>query len=71
MKNELIVQDHFPFLKEEDLKAATKRREDYSLARDLLAKENNEAIAHRLAKDKEKHEEVERQDELKDEEKSV
>jgi len=54
MKSEITIPDHFPDLKEEDLKAATKRREEYSLARDLLAKEYNEAIAHRLAKDKEK-----------------
>jgi hypothetical protein len=70
MKDELIVQDHFPFLKEEDLKAATKRREDYSLARDLLAKENNEAIAHRLARDKAKQDIDEKLFEEKDAEKS-
>jgi hypothetical protein len=56
MKDKITIPDHFPDLKEEDVKAATKRREDYALARDLLAKENNEAITSRLAKDKEKQE---------------
>lgn len=56
MKNKITIPDHFPDLKEEDLIAAAKRREKYALARDLQAKENNEAIAHRLAKDKEKQE---------------
>jgi len=54
MKNEITIPDHFPDLKEEGLRAVAKRRENYALARDLLAKENNEAIAHRLAKDREK-----------------
>ena len=54
MKDKINIPDHFPDLKEEDVKAAVKRREDYALARDLLAKENNEAITSRLAKDKEK-----------------
>jgi hypothetical protein len=54
MKNEIIILEHFPFLKEEDLKAVDKRREDYSRIRDLQAKLDNEAIALRLAKDKEK-----------------
>lgn len=40
--------------REEDLKAAAKRRDEYSLIRDLQANENNEAIARRLEKDKEK-----------------
>jgi hypothetical protein len=56
MKNKITIPDHFPDLKEEDLIAAAKRREKYALARDLQAKENNEAIAHRLEKDKEKQE---------------
>jgi hypothetical protein len=54
MKNEITVPDHFPELKKEDLRIATERREKYSLFRDLLAEENNVAIARRLAKDKEK-----------------
>lgn len=60
MKNEITVPDQFPDLKkedvkrEEDLKAAAKRREDYATVRDLQAKEDNEAIARRLLKDKEK-----------------
>jgi len=54
MKNEILIPDHFPDLKEEDLRAADKRREEYSIARDIQAKEDNEAIIHRLEKDKEK-----------------
>jgi hypothetical protein len=54
MKNEIIIPDHFPDLKEEDIKAADKRRENYSLVRDLQAKKDNEAIAHRLERDKQK-----------------
>ena len=53
MKNEITISDHSPDSKEEDLKTAAKRREDYSLVRDLQAKENNEAIARMLAKEKE------------------
>ncbi len=51
MKNEITIPEHFPELKEENLKAADKRRERYSVGRDLLASENNEAIARRLAKE--------------------
>jgi hypothetical protein len=53
MQNEITKQDHFPELTEENLKSAAKRREDYSRVRDLQAKEDNEAIARRLAKDEE------------------
>lgn len=53
MKNVLEIEDHFPAAREKDLKAAAKRREDYSLVRDLRAKEENEAIARRLLRDKE------------------
>jgi hypothetical protein len=53
MKNEISIPDHFPELKEEELKAAAKHREEYSIGRDLLAKKDNEAIARRLANDKE------------------
>jgi hypothetical protein len=53
MKDEITIPEHFPDLKEEKLKAEAKRREKYSLVRDLQAKENNEAIARRLAKEKE------------------
>jgi hypothetical protein len=56
MKSELTIPDHFPDLKEEDVKAAIKRREEYSISRDLLAKKDNEAIARRLEKDPEKQE---------------
>lgn len=38
MKSEITILNHFPDLKEEDLKAAAKRREEYSIDRDLLAK---------------------------------
>jgi hypothetical protein len=48
MKNELIIPDHFPEAKEEDIKVADLRREKYSQGRDVLAKEFNEAIAARL-----------------------
>jgi hypothetical protein len=37
--------------REEDLKAAEERRDKYSLVRDKQAKENNEAITRRLAKE--------------------
>jgi hypothetical protein len=54
MQNEITFNDRFPEVKEENIKAMAKRREDYSLHRDLRAKEDNEAIARRLLKDKEK-----------------
>lgn len=54
MQNEITTQDRFPELKEENLKAAAKRRDDYSLVRDLQAKKDNEAIAKRLEKESEK-----------------
>jgi len=54
MKIELTIPDHFPLLKEEDLKVAIKRREDYALARDIQAAELNRSIRIRLDKDKEK-----------------
>jgi hypothetical protein len=53
MKNEITIPEHFPELNEEKLQAQAKRRDTYSLSRDLLAKENNEAITRRLIKDKE------------------
>jgi hypothetical protein len=56
MKNEITIPDHFPESKEENIKTATKRRENYALRRDLLAEENNEAIVRRLAKEREKPE---------------
>ena len=52
MKDEITIPAHFPYLKEEDIKAADKRREDYSRIRDLQAKKDNEAIALRLERDK-------------------
>jgi protein-arginine kinase activator protein McsA len=56
MKMEITIPDYLPDLKEGDLKAAAKRREKYSLVRDLQAKEFNEAIVIRLAKNREKQE---------------
>jgi len=52
MKKEIEIPDHFPDAKEKDLKAAAKRREDYSVTRDLRAREDNEAISRRLLKEK-------------------
>jgi len=53
MKHEITISEHFPELKEEDIKANTRRRENYSLLRDVQAREENEAIARRLIRDKE------------------
>ncbi|MFZ0282591.1 MAG: hypothetical protein WAL29_13150 [Bacteroidales bacterium] len=59
MKIDTTMPDHFNDIKEEgskreeDLKAAAKRRDAYSLIRDAQANENNEAIARRLERDKE------------------
>lgn len=54
MQNEITFNDRFPELKEENIKAMAKRREEYSLHRDIRAKEENEAIARRLEKEKAK-----------------
>ena len=48
MKDEITIPDHFPDLKEEGFIAATKRRDKYSLTRDIQALEFNGAIASRL-----------------------
>jgi hypothetical protein len=53
MKDEITIPDHFPDMNEEKFKIEAKRREKYSLIRDLQAQENNDAIARRLAKGKE------------------
>jgi len=53
MKDEITI----PVLKVEDLITAAKRRETYSLKRDIQAKEFNEAIAVRLALEEEKDKE--------------
>ena len=56
------MPDHLPdtdkedLRREEDLKAAAKRRDAYSLIRDAQADENNEAISRRLAREGEKQE---------------
>ena len=65
MKTELILPDHLPEIKQEDLRAAAQRREKYSLTRDIQAREFNDAIALRLEKEKEK----ERQEIIQTEEK--
>lgn len=54
MQIEITLQDQFPEPKPENIRSASRRREEYSLARDILAQENNEAISRRLEKDKEK-----------------
>ena len=56
MKDERTIPEHFPVPKEENVKTAARRRENYALRRDMLAEENNEAIARRVAKEKEKPE---------------
>ena len=62
MKTELILPDHLPEIKQEDLRAAAQRREKYSLTRDIQAKEFNDAIALRLEKEKEKLEIIQREE---------
>lgn len=55
MKNETSTQGSVPGINEEelrrekDLKAAARRRDEYSIIRDRQAKEQNEAIARRSA----------------------
>jgi len=51
MQNEIILRDHFPDVNEEIVKSEAKRRLEYSVARDLQAKKDNEAIAKRIAKE--------------------
>ena len=62
MKTELILPDHLPEIKQEDLRAAAQRREKYSLTRDIQAKEFNDAIALRLEKEKEMLEIIQREE---------
>jgi hypothetical protein len=52
MQTEITSQDLFPEAKEETIKAVTRRSEEYSLLRDKRAREDNEAIARRLERDK-------------------
>ncbi len=54
MQNEITFNDTFPELKEEKIKAMARRREEYSLHRDIRAREENEAIARRLEREKAK-----------------
>ena len=60
MKKEITIPEQMHRLKPEELEAATKRRENYSLTRDLQAREFNQAILLRLAKEKELELEKER-----------
>jgi hypothetical protein len=57
MQNEITVNDRFPEANEENIKAMAKRREEYSLQRDIRAREDNEAIARRFEREKEKEKE--------------
>ena len=74
MKNEKTIPDYLTDTKvedlkrEDDLKAAAKRRDAYSLIRDAQANENNEAIAKRLAKEKEQQEQEKEQEQEQEEE---
>lgn len=54
MKDEVTIPEHFPDAKEENVKTAARRIENYALKRDELAEENNKAIARRQAKELEK-----------------
>lgn len=73
MKNEKTIPDHLPdtnkedLRREEDLKAAAKRRDAYSLIRDAQADENNEAITRRLARESENENESESESESESE----
>jgi hypothetical protein len=58
MQTEITSQDLFPEVKEENIKAVTRRSEEYSLLRDIRAREDNEAIARRLEKEKVRPEET-------------
>jgi|PlaIllAssembly_1097288.scaffolds.fasta_scaffold2631270_1 hypothetical protein len=53
MKEKTTIPEILPDQKEEDKKAAVRRREDYARKRDLQAEEYNESIVRRMAKDKE------------------
>jgi hypothetical protein len=48
MRDEIIIPEHFPDLKEEGVIAANKRRDIYSQGRDKQALEFNEAIITRM-----------------------
>ena len=53
MKKEITIPEQLHRLKPEELEAAARRRENYSVTRDLQAREFNDAILVRLAKEKE------------------
>lgn len=58
MSKEKTIPENHPDIKEEDLrreedlKSAARRRDAYSLIRDGLARDNNEAIVRRLEREK-------------------
>jgi hypothetical protein len=76
MKNEKLITDHLPdtneedFRREEDLKAAAKRRDAYSLIRDVQANEFNKAITKRLEKEKLEQEHKQEQEQEQEQEES-
>ena len=53
MKKEITIPEQLHRLKPEELEAAAKRRENYSISRDLQSKAFNDAIMHRFVKEKE------------------
>jgi hypothetical protein len=55
MKNKKTETDQISDRQKEESAAATKRREDYAIARDLQAEKDNEAIAARLVKEQKNH----------------
>jgi hypothetical protein len=57
MKKEITIPVQIQELKEEEIVSAAEHRKNYSLMRDLQAKEFNDAIAERLDKEKEKEKE--------------
>jgi len=69
MKKEITIPEQLHRLKPEELEAAARRRENYSVTRDLQAREFNDAILIRLAKEKEL--EIEREKEKERSESSL
>ncbi len=64
MKKEITIPEQLHKLKPEELEAAARRRENYSLTRDLQAREFNNAILIRLAKEKELEKELQNEKKL-------
>jgi len=61
MKDEITI----PVLKVEDVVAAANRRENYSLKRDIQAKEFNDDILSRMERESEKPSEITTEDKKK------